>query len=119
VLTHFGDSTEELTTSSMKKGGSSSNRSDLNKDNIIKPIFDSLTEKGCKALEAYHKEENELFFSHYEVTRQGLIQKDDAPIVICMDEVTLKVWSNPSLSLGDVQSMINSILERQAKSGDA
>jgi hypothetical protein len=51
----------------MKKGGFGINRSDLNNDNIMKPTFDTLTEEDCKALEAYHVEVDELFFSRYEV----------------------------------------------------
>jgi hypothetical protein len=35
-----------------------------------------------------------------------------------MAEVTSEVWPNTSLSLDNVQSMINSVLERQAKSSD-
>jgi hypothetical protein len=42
--THFGDSSWESTTSTMKKGGPDTNGSDLNKDNIIKPTFDKLME---------------------------------------------------------------------------
>jgi hypothetical protein len=90
----------------------------LNKDNIIKPTFDNLTEEDHKALEAYRREVDELLFSCYEATRQGLIQKDTMPIVICKAEVTPKVRSNPSLSINDVQVLINSTLERQAKGND-
>jgi hypothetical protein len=102
----------------MKKGGPGINRSDLNKDNIIKPTIDHLSEVDHKALKAYHKEVDEIFLSHHEVTRQGLIQKDATPINIRKSEVTREVWSNPSLSLDDVQVMINSALERQAKSSN-
>jgi hypothetical protein len=97
VPPHFGDSTRELTTSrpsSMKKGGSNINGSDLNTDNIIKPTFNTLMEVDCKALEAYHAEVDALLYSCYEV------------------------WPNLSLSFNNVQSMINSALERQAKSSD-
>jgi hypothetical protein len=45
----------------------------------------------------------------------GAILKDTTPIVIRKAEVTLEVWTNPLLSLNDVQSMINSALERQAR----
>jgi hypothetical protein len=48
----------------------------------------------------------------------GLILTDIAPIIIRKAEVTSEVQSNPSLSLSDVQSMINSVLERQARSID-
>jgi hypothetical protein len=39
-------------------------------------------------------------------------------IVILKAEVTPEAWFNPSLSLDDVQSTINSALERQEKSSD-
>jgi hypothetical protein len=54
VATHFGDSAGDLTTSStssMKGGNSGTNRSDLDKNNILKPTFDTLTEEGRKAFE--------------------------------------------------------------------
>jgi hypothetical protein len=38
----------------MKKGSSGVNGSDLDKNNIIKPTFDTLVEGGHKALEGYH-----------------------------------------------------------------
>jgi hypothetical protein len=116
--THFSDSTKELTTSNMKKGDPGTNGSDLNTNNIIKPTLVHLSEEDRKTLEAYHKEVDEIFLSCYEVTRQGLVQKDVAPINIRKSEVTPKVWSNPSLSLDDVQVLINSTLERQAKSSN-
>jgi hypothetical protein len=47
-----------------------------------------------KALEAYHAEVDELFFSWYDVTQQGLIQKDVPSIIIRKAEVTPEVWSN-------------------------
>jgi hypothetical protein len=72
------------------------------------PIYDSLTEEDHKVLEAYRTEVDELFFSCHEVMRQGLIQKDAALVVICKAEVTPEVRSNPSLSLDNGQSMINS-----------
>jgi hypothetical protein len=56
-----------LTTSSMKKADPNPNRSDLNKDNIIKPTFDHIMEEDRKVLEDYCKEVDELLFSHYEV----------------------------------------------------
>jgi hypothetical protein len=43
---------------------------------------------------------------------------DAALINILKSEVTPEVWSNPLLSLDDVQVMINSTLERQAKSSN-
>jgi hypothetical protein len=66
VPIYFGDSTGESTTShpsSIKKGGSSVNRSKLDKNNIIKPTFDTLTKEDRKALEAYYTEVHELFYS--------------------------------------------------------
>jgi hypothetical protein len=102
----------------MKKGGSSINGSDLIKNNIIKPTFDILTEEERKALEAYCAEVDELFYSHYEVTRHGLNLKDIEPIIIHKAEVTPEVRSNPLLSVDDVQSMINFALEMQAKSSN-
>jgi ribosome recycling factor len=68
VATHFDHSAEESTTSSINKGSLGTNGSDLNKDNIIKPTFNNLTEEDRKALEAYRTEVDELFLSHYEVT---------------------------------------------------
>jgi hypothetical protein len=94
------------------------NRSDFNKDNNIKPTYDSLTEGDCKVLDANCVKVDELFFSCYKLTRRGLVQKDTTPIVICKAEVTLEVRSKPSLSFNDVQSMINFTLKRQAKSSD-
>jgi hypothetical protein len=87
----------------MKKGDLGTNGSDLNKNNIIKSTLDHLSKEDRKELEAYHK---------------GLIQKDAAPINIYKSKVTPKVQSNPSLSLNDVQAMINFALERQAKSSN-
>jgi hypothetical protein len=105
--TFFGDSAGELATSTVKKGGPSTNGSDLNKDNIIEPTLDHLMEEDCKALKAYHKVD-ELFFLRDEVTQQGLVQKDAVLINIYKAEVTPEVWSNPSVSLDDVQVMIDS-----------
>jgi hypothetical protein len=39
----------------------------LNKDNIIKPTFATLTEEDHKVLGAYYTEVDELFYSCYEV----------------------------------------------------
>jgi hypothetical protein len=52
----------------MKKGGSNVNGSELNKETIIKPTFDTLMEEDRKVLEAYLTEVAEVFFSCYEVT---------------------------------------------------
>jgi hypothetical protein len=105
VPTHFGNFALESTTScplSLKKGGFGVNGSDIDKNNIIKPTFDPLTEEDRKALKAYRAKVDEHFYSCYEVMRQGLILKDTEPIIICKVEVTPEVWPNPSLSLVDV-----------------
>jgi hypothetical protein len=102
----------------MNGGNSDTNESDLNKNNIIKPTFDTLMEEDRKVFEAYRANLKEFFLSRCEVMRQGTIPKDTTPIIIRKAEVTSEVRPNPSLSLDDVQSMINSALERQAKSTD-
>jgi hypothetical protein len=96
----------------MKKGGPDINISDVNKNNIIKLTLDHLSEEDHKALEACHKEVDEIFLSHYEVTRQGLVRKD----ALC--EVTPEVWSNPSLSLNNFQAMINEMMHRLIEERD-
>jgi hypothetical protein len=53
----------------MKGGNFSTNGSNLDKNNIIKPTFDTLMEEGCKALEAYDTDLEELFYLRYKVTR--------------------------------------------------
>jgi hypothetical protein len=71
VQTHFGDSAGESTTSgtsSMKGGNSDHNGSNLDKGNILKPTFDTLTEEGGKAFEAYRSNLEELFISRCEET---------------------------------------------------
>jgi hypothetical protein len=102
----------------MKGENSSHNRSDLNKGNILKSTFDTLTEEGRKTFEAYCANLEELFLSCCEVTRQGTILKDTTSIVFTKPEVTPEVWLNPSPSLNDIQNIINSALEMQAKSTD-
>jgi hypothetical protein len=52
----------------MKGGNSGNNGSNLDKGNILKPTFDTLTEKGHKVFDAYHANLEELFLSHREVT---------------------------------------------------
>jgi hypothetical protein len=87
VAKHFGDSVRESTTSSMssmKGGNSGHNGSDLDKGNILKPTFNTLTEEGRKAFEAYHANLEELFLSCCEVMRQGTVLKDTTPIVFAM-----------------------------------
>jgi hypothetical protein len=51
----------------MKGGNSDTNGSDLDKNNIIKPTFNTLTDEGRKALKSYRADPDELFYSHYEV----------------------------------------------------
>jgi hypothetical protein len=102
----------------MKKGNFGTNGSDLDKNNFIKPTLDTLMQDGRKALESYHANLDELFYSCYEVMQQRVILKDTAPIIIHKAKVAPEVQPNPSLSLDDVESMINSALERQAKSSD-
>jgi hypothetical protein len=53
---------------SMKGGNSSHNGCDLDKGNILKPSFDTLTEEGHKAFEAYRANLEELFLLCGEVT---------------------------------------------------
>jgi hypothetical protein len=69
VWTYFDNFDGELITSNMKKWDYDIDRSDLNKNIIIESTFDYLSEEDHKALEAYLKVVDELFFSHYEVTR--------------------------------------------------
>jgi hypothetical protein len=57
----------------MKGGNSGNNEPDLDKNNIIKPTFDTLTEEGRKAFEAYRTDFEGLFLSCCEVTRQVTI----------------------------------------------
>jgi hypothetical protein len=47
----------------MNGGNSGNNGFDLNKNNILKPTFDNLTEEGRKAFVAYHTDLKELFLS--------------------------------------------------------
>jgi hypothetical protein len=70
------------------------------------------------AFEAYRTDLEELFFSRYKMTWQRAILKETAPIIIRKAEVTPEVQLNSSLSLNDVQSMINFVLAKQAKSTD-
>jgi hypothetical protein len=121
MAAHFGDSTRESTTSStlsMKGGNSGHNGSDLDKGNIRKPTFDTLMEEGRKAFEAYHANLEEVFLACCEMMRQGTALKDTTLIVFTKPKVMPEVWPNTSPSLNDVQNMINSALERQAKSTD-
>jgi hypothetical protein len=121
VVTYFDDSAGESTTSSTssKKGENfSTNRSDLDKNNIIKPTFDTLTEDGRKAFETYHADLEELFLSRFEVMWQGTVLRDTTPIIFHKPEITPEVQPDPLSSHNDIQFMINSALERQAESTD-
>jgi hypothetical protein len=53
----------------MKGGNFGTNRSDIDKTNILKPTFDTLTKEGRKAFEAYHANLEELFLMCGEVTQ--------------------------------------------------
>jgi hypothetical protein len=120
VRTHFGDSSEESTTSStssMNVGNSGNNGSDLDKGDILKHTFDTLTEEVTRH-SMYHANLEELFLSRGKVTRHGTILKDTTPTIFNRPDVIPEVRPNPSLSHNDVQVMINSTLERQAKSTD-
>jgi hypothetical protein len=57
----------------MKGENSSNNGSDLDKGNILKPTFDTLTQEGRKVFKAYCANLEELFLSRYEVMRQGTV----------------------------------------------
>jgi hypothetical protein len=52
----------------MKGGNSSHNGSDLDKENILKPTFDTLAEEGHKAFEAYRTNLEVLSLSRCVVT---------------------------------------------------
>jgi hypothetical protein len=103
----------------MKGGNSDNNRSDLDKGNILKSTFDTLMEEGRKP-----------FLSHCEVTRHGTVLndtftmrhgtvlKDTTPTVFNKPEVIPEVRPNPSPSRNDIHLMIDSALERHAKSID-
>jgi hypothetical protein len=53
----------------MKGGNSDNNGSDLDKGNILKPTFNTLTEEGRQAFEAYIADLREFFLSCCEATR--------------------------------------------------
>jgi hypothetical protein len=102
----------------MKGENSSNNGSNLDKGNILKPTFDTLAEEGRKVFEMYRNNLEELFLSCCEVTRHRTVLKDTTLIVFNKPEVIPEVRPNPSSSRNDIQFMINSTLERQAKSTD-
>jgi hypothetical protein len=96
----------------MKGGNSDNNRSNLDKGNILKPTFDTLMKEGRKAFEAYRTNLEDLSLSRCEVMRHGTILKNTTPIVFNKPEVIPEVWPDPSPSRNNIQSMINSALER-------
>jgi hypothetical protein len=75
-------------------------------------------EEGRKAFEAYRTDLEELFLLCCDVMRQGTVLWDTTPIIFNKPEVIPEVWPDPWPSRNDIQSMINSALERQAKSTD-
>jgi hypothetical protein len=108
VATHFGDCAGELTTSStssIKGGNSSNNGFNLDKGNILKPTFDTLTEEGRKAFKAYRANLEELFLSCYKVTHHGTVLQDTTPIVFNKPEVITEIWPDPSPSRNDIQAL--------------
>jgi hypothetical protein len=95
----------------MKGGNFGNNGFDLDKGNILKPTFDTLTEESRKAFDAYRANLEELFLLRCEVTRQGTILRDTTSIVFNKPEVIPEVRHYPSSSHNNIQSMINSVLE--------
>jgi hypothetical protein len=73
-------------------------------------------EEGRKTFEDYLTDLRELFLLRCEVTRQGTVLRDTTLIVFNKPEVIPEVRPDPSPSRNDIQAMINSALERQAKS---
>jgi hypothetical protein len=65
----------------MKGGNSVNNGSDLDKGNILKPTFNTLTEEGRQAFEVDITDLRELFLSCGEVIQQGTVLRDTTPIV--------------------------------------
>jgi hypothetical protein len=84
----------------------------IDKGNILKPTFDTLTEEGHKAFEAYHANLEELFLLRCEVMWQGTVLLDTTPIIFNKPEVIPEVQPNTSSSHNDIQVVINSALER-------
>jgi hypothetical protein len=71
----------------MKGENFGTNRFNLDKNNIIKPTFNTLTEDGRKAFKAYRTNLEELFLSHCKVMWQGSVLKDTTPIILHKAEV--------------------------------
>jgi hypothetical protein len=86
----------------VKGGNSGNNGSDLNKSNILKSTFDTLTEEGRKAFEAYRFNLEELFLSCCKVTRHGIVLKDTTMIIFHRPEIILEVRPDPSPSRNDI-----------------
>jgi hypothetical protein len=102
----------------MMGGNSDNNGSDFDKSNILKPTFDTLTEEGRKLFDAYCTNLEEFFLSHCEVTWHWTVLKDTTLIIFNRPEVIPEIRPEPSPSRNDIQNIINSVLERQAKSTD-
>jgi hypothetical protein len=105
VRIYFGDSTRKLITSStlnMKGGNSGNNGSDLDKGNIIKLTFNTLTEKDRKAFEAYRANFEEISLSRCEVMRHVTVLKDTMMIVFNKPKVIPKVRPDLSPSHNDI-----------------
>jgi hypothetical protein len=102
----------------MKGGNFGNNGSDLDKGNILKPTFVTLTKERWQAFEAYIVDLRELFISHCRMARQGIVLQDTTSIVFHKPEVILEVRPDPSPSHNDIHVMIDYALERQAKSTD-
>jgi hypothetical protein len=100
----------------MKARNSDNNGFDLDKGNILKPTFDTLTNEGRQAFEAYIVDLRELFLSCCEVTRQGTVLQDTTQIIFHKPEIIPEVRPDPSPSRNDIQLMIDPALERQANS---
>ena len=66
------------------------------------------------ALEAHIKKVQDDYLSRYEVTRQGIVQKESESFVVYTSKVTPEVTSSTP-SLESVQSMIDAALDRQAR----
>jgi hypothetical protein len=92
----------------MKGGNSGNNGSDLDKGNILKPTFGTLTAEGRKVFKAYRTNLEELFLSCCKVAQHETVLKDAAPIIFNKPEVITEVRPDPSPSRNDIQSMINS-----------
>jgi hypothetical protein len=60
----------------MKGGNTGINGSNLDKNNVTKPTFHTLTEEGCKAFKAYRTDLEEFFLSRCEAMHQGTILSD-------------------------------------------